>query len=44
MRYTAIYSNMQAEHPEAFPAKPTLTGQGRGGGAGAPQNVPPAGR
>jgi hypothetical protein len=44
MRYTAIYSNMQAEHPEAFPAKPPLTGQGRGGGAGAPQTPPPAGR
>ena len=37
MRYSAIYSNMHAEHPEAFPAKPTLTGQGRGGGAAAPQ-------
>ncbi|HXD15970.1 MAG TPA: hypothetical protein VN654_03070 [Vicinamibacterales bacterium] len=44
MRYTAIYSNMHAEHPDAFPAKPPLTGQGRGGGAGAPPNAPPAGR
>lgn len=43
MRYTAIYSNMQAEHPEAFPAKPPLTGQGRGGGAPA-GGAAPAGR
>ena len=42
MRYTAIYSNMQAEHPDAFPARPPLTGQGRGGGAGAAPNAPPA--
>ena len=34
MRYTAIYSNMQAEHPDAFPAKPALAGRGGGAGAG----------
>ena len=45
MRYTAIYSNMQAEHPDAFPARPPLTGQGRGGGpAAGAGNGAPAGR
>jgi hypothetical protein len=36
MRYQSIYSDMYAEHPDAFPGQPKLTGQGRGGGAAAP--------
>jgi hypothetical protein len=44
MRYQSIYSNMYAEHPDVFPGQPKLTGQGRGGGAGASgqQNAQPA--
>jgi hypothetical protein len=33
MRYQSIYTDMYAEHPDAFPGVPKLTGQG-GGGAG----------
>ncbi len=50
MRYQSIYSDMYAEHADAFPGQPKLTGQGGGGGgrgAGAPAgagNPPPAGR
>jgi hypothetical protein len=44
MRYQSIYSNMYAEHPDVFPGQPKLTGQGRGGGAGAPQNAPQGAR
>ena len=36
VRYQSIYSNMYAEHADAFPGQPKLTGQGGGGrGAGA---------
>jgi hypothetical protein len=46
MRYQSIYSDMYAEHPDVFPGQPKLTGQGRGGGAGAAgqPNTPPTGR
>jgi hypothetical protein len=45
MRYQSIYSNMYAEHADAFPGEPKLTGQGRGGGAPAGAgSAPPAGR
>jgi hypothetical protein len=35
VRYQSIYSDMYAEHPDAFPGVPKLTGQGRGAGPGA---------
>ena len=45
MRYQSIYSNMYAEHADAFPGEPKLTGQGRGGGAPAGAGTgTPAGR
>jgi len=33
IRYQSIYSNMYAEHPDAFPGQPKRTGQGGGGAA-----------
>jgi hypothetical protein len=44
MRYQSIYTDMYAEHPDAFPGVPKLTGQGRGGGPPAGAAAPPAGR
>jgi hypothetical protein len=49
VRYQSIYSNMYAEHPDAFPGQPKRTGQGGGGrgagaGAGGAGTGAPAGR
>jgi hypothetical protein len=39
IRYQSVYSNLYAEHPDAFPGQPRRTGQGGGGGA-APAAAP----
>lgn len=42
IRYQSVYSNLHAEHPDAFPGRPARTGQG--GGAGAAPTPAPQGR
>jgi hypothetical protein len=39
IRYQSVYSNLYAEHADAFPGRPNRTGQGGGGGA-APATAP----